>query len=355
MFNVNLLIKPASSLCNLECEYCFYSDISRRRKNYSFGFMSVETFEQIIKKAIDFTDNQLTVAFQGGEPTLVGLDFYKSVVELEKKHNKKGLIIKNSLQTNGVGLDEEWADFFRKNDFLIGISLDGIRETHNQNRCNSFNEVFKTINLFKEKGVLFNILSVVNERTAKKAQEIYSFYSENLLDYIQFIPCISPAGSEKELLSAEAYGKFMTDIFNRWYEDFSSGKEVHINFIDDCFQMLMGYPPLSCGTSGVCSYQFVIEADGGVYPCDFYVLDEYKLGNLKNNSFETINKKRSEIRFIEESYSLNIKCKNCKYFKLCRGGCKRYRNPDGLNVLCSGYIKFFDECLPILIDIIKSI
>ena len=133
MYNVNLLIKPASGMCNLNCEYCFYNDISQRRKTPSFGFMSVETLEEIIKKAIDYTDGELTIAYQGGEPSLSGLDFFRKAVEFEKKYNNKKLIINNSFQTNGIGLNEDWADFFRDNSFLVGVSLDGVKETHNKN------------------------------------------------------------------------------------------------------------------------------------------------------------------------------------------------------------------------------
>ncbi|MBQ9530676.1 MAG: anaerobic sulfatase maturase [Eubacterium sp.] len=343
MFSVNLLIKPSSSLCNLKCEYCFYNDISQRRNNFSFGFMSEETIENVIKKAVAFSDRELTLSFQGGEPTLIGLDFYKKVIEIEKKYNTKNIIINNALQTNGVGIEESWADFFNENNFLIGISLDGIKETHNKNRS-SFDKVMKTVGLFKSKNVQFNILTVVNNETANRAEEIYRFYRENGFDYIQFIPCIEPYEKENQFLDAEKYGKFLTETFNLWYEDINKGREVHIRQFENYIEMLFGYPPESCGMSGICSIQYVVEADGGVYPCDFYVLDEYKLGNLNSDSFSDIDMKRRNIHFIENSYSLNIKCRDCRYFSLCRGGCMRYRTKTGMNVLCEGYEIFFDNC-----------
>ena len=356
MHNVNLLIKPASGMCNLKCEYCFYNDVSQRREKTSFGFMSIETFEEIIKKAIDYSERELTVAFQGGEPTLIGLDFYKKAVELEKKYNKKNIIINNALQTNGVTLDEEWADFFKENDFLIGVSLDGIRETHNKNRGNSFDEVFKTIELFKSRGVQFNVLTVINNITAKKAKEIYEFYREEQIDFVQLIPCIEPfETNENRFLTPENFGGFLIDVFSLWFEDFKREKEININLFESYIAMLLGFPSQTCGMGGLCSYQYVIEADGSVYPCDFFVFDEYRIGNLLSDSFEDINKKRNEMRFIEASYSLNIKCKTCKYFPLCRGGCKRYRSPDGLNVLCEGYQMFFEACAERLAEIAKKI
>ena len=217
MHSVGLLIKPASSLCNMNCKYCFYNDISQKREKLSFGFMSEQTLENVIKEGIRFADRELSIAFQGGEPTLIGLDFYKKALALEKKHNTKGIIISNSLQTNGYDISGEMAEFFRDNDFLIGMSLDGTRQTHDYNRKSknggSFDEVMKTIRLFDEKNVQYNILTVVNNQTAKCPSEIYSFYKENGFKYLQFIPCIEPYGSNNNsFLDAEGYGKFLVDI-----------------------------------------------------------------------------------------------------------------------------------------------
>lgn len=352
---IHLLIKPASGLCNLSCRYCFYRDIMGKRKQGSYGFMTVETLEAVIQKGLAYADRECTIAFQGGEPTLVGLDFYKTVVDLEKKHNKNGIRVHNAIQTNGIGLDAQWADFFRDNNFLVGISLDGVKETHDCNRLDgrgdgTFHRVMETIRLLDSRHVEFNMLTVVNRQTAPRATRIYNFYKRMGLSYLQFIPCLDPYGEAPGAapcsLTAEAYGSFLCTLFDLWYRDVKKGEGCSIRQFENYIEMLLGYPPESCGMSGVCGFQNVVEADGSVYPCDFYVLDEYRLGNLRTDSFETINRRRKDIAFVEASQAIDPECASCRFFPLCRGGCRRHRpaNPDGTlgrNIFCESYKRFF--------------
>ena len=166
MRSIHLLIKPASGMCNLNCRYCFYHDIVEKREQRSYGFMSEETLEVVIEKALCYAEQDCTIAFQGGEPTLAGLDFYKKVVEFQKKHNRKGVRVHNAIQTNSMLLDGQWADFLRENHFLVGISLDGVKEMHDCNRLDArgegtFGRVMDAISLLERHGVEYNVLTVV--------------------------------------------------------------------------------------------------------------------------------------------------------------------------------------------------
>lgn len=358
---INIMIKPASSLCNLRCKYCFYFDTADNRETASYGIMTEDTLENVVKKAFEFADTTITIAFQGGEPTLAGLPFYKKFVELQKKYAKPNIQINNAIQTNGININEEYAKFFYENKFLVGISLDGTKDCHDTFRVfpdgrGSYNKVMANIEILKKHNVDFNILCVVNSITAKKIQSVYNFYKKNNFEYLQFIPCLQPFGSEGEkmpfTLSAKDWGTFLCNLFDIWYRDFIAGSNVHIRQFENYIEMILGFPPESCGMSGICSHQNIVEADGTVYPCDFYVLDRYRLGNLNDEDFNDIYKTRSEIQFIEDSRKINSKCMNCKFIGICRGGCKRYCEPfnedneRALNLLCEGYMKFFEYSYP---------
>ena len=365
MRSIHLLIKPASGMCNLNCRYCFYHDIVEKREQKSYGFMTEDTLEAVIQKGLSYAQQDCGIAFQGGEPTLSGLDFFKTVVALQKKHNKKGLRIHNSIQTNGTGLNEEWADFLRDNHFLVGISLDGVKDTHNCNRVDgwgdgTYGRVMETIQLLDSRHVEYNVLTVVNKQTAARATRIYNFYKRMGLKYLQFIPCLDPygdiPGGMPYSLTAEDYGTFLCTLFDLWYRDVKKGDACSIRQFENYLEMMLGFPPEACGMSGVCGMQHVVEADGSVYPCDFYVLDEYRLGNLRTDSFEQINARRKEIGFVETSMGIDPKCKTCSFFALCRGGCRRHRplNPDGtlgLNIFCESYQRFFSYAETRLIEL----
>lgn len=314
--------------------------------------MSEETLEQIIKKTIDYSETACTFAYQGGEPTLAGLNFFKKSIEYQKKYNTKKLSISNAIQTNGYCLDENWAKFFKENHFLVGISLDGIEYTHDIFRIDSngqgtFKKILQSIELLKKYEIDYNILTVVNAVTAKKITQIYRFFQEQKFEYLQFIPCLNPLGKEQQrfpfTLTPKAYSQFLRTLFDLWYNDFVRGRIVHIQQFEEYIRMLLLSPPDVCGMSGICSYQNVIEADGEVYPCDFYVLDQYKLGNLNEVSFDAINKKRNETNFIQDSAEPHKDCKTCKYFAICRGGCRRHRVPK--NFFCTAYYDFFEYAL----------
>lgn len=355
MDHVHVLLKPASGLCNLNCRYCFYHDIMEKREQDSYGLMSEATLERVIRAALEYADHECTIAFQGGEPTLAGLDFYRRAVALEKQYGRPSLTIHNAIQTNACGLDAQWADFFREHDFLVGISLDGTGETHDCNRRDqqgqgTFARVMEAIELCRDRGVAYNILTVVNRQTAGKARAIYQFYRRCGFDYLQFIPCLDPLGEapgrSPYSLTPKAYGQFLNTLFDLWYADVQNGRAVSIQQFENYVQMLLGYPPASCGMGGVCGYQHVVEADGSVYPCDFYVLDKYCLGNLNTCDLAAVNRQRQALGFVEQSRQVDPACRRCPWYGLCRGGCRRHRvvkrdGSLGLNYFCESYRMFF--------------
>ena len=353
---INLLIKPASSLCNLRCKYCFYHSIAENRSVPSYGIMDSETAELLVKKALDYAENICTFAFQGGEPTLAGLDFYKNFVQLVSKYNTKNININYAIQTNGIIINEEWADFLARNKFLVGLSLDGPKDVNDVYRIDSreegsFSRIMKTVEIFNRYDVQYNILCVVNNLVARHANKIYNFFVKNKFSYLQFIQCLDPIdeepGGNPYSLNPDMYASFLKKIFDNWYRDVTNGKFVSIRYFDNLVGMIMGYPPEACGMLGRCSCYFVIEADGSVYPCDFYVLDEWKLGNVKSADFSDLINTDTAKKFVQVSLHVDDKCKECKWFKICRGGCRRTREPfkDGLpalNYYCKSYYEFFE-------------
>ena len=358
---IHVMIKPASGLCNLRCRYCFYADEMENRRQASYGIMQERTLENVIRRTLDFAEGGCTIAFQGGEPTLAGLDFYERCLALEKKYNRKGIVISHALQTNGYVLDEKWCQFFAKNSFLVGLSVDGIKATHDCYRKDAAGQdtYFHTLEaarMLERAGVDFNILTVVHKKTASKIRKIYEQYRKLGFSWQQYIACLDPIGKEQGCqeysLTPEAYGQFLIDLFELWELDYRKGRQPYIRQFENYIGILMGQTPESCEQRGVCSFQNIVEADGSVYPCDFYVLDEYRLGNLNEDDFETIHRRRRELGFVESSLNHTQECKNCGYFALCRGGCRRHRQqpgtPEGENCFCRSYRMFFDACLPAL-------
>ncbi|MEG1887755.1 MAG: anaerobic sulfatase maturase [Oscillospiraceae bacterium] len=362
-----MLIKPASSTCNLHCKYCFYSDVAHNRENPNYGFMSSDTLDSIMKKVFQFATIQCSFGFQGGEPTLAGLDFYKNVVALQKKYNQRGIAVHNAIQTNGYIIDADWAEFLAENNFLVGLSLDGTKEIHNTNRVDfanegTFTKVMKTAELLNAYKVEYNILTVVTSQVARHITEIYNFYKKNNFIYQQYIPCLDPLGvqrgSLKYSLTPELFEKFLNTLFELWYRDISSGSFVYNRYFENLIGMLAGYKPESCGTSGVCSNQLIIEANGDVFPCDFYVIDKYKLGNINDMPLCELAKNRTSENFIAQSMNLTSQCRECKWLSICHGGCRRDRDcwtEIGQNYYCQSYKGFFQKNIGKLLELSKTV
>lgn len=366
---INALIKPASSSCNLQCKYCFYNDVSENREEKNYGLMSYETLEILVRKILKYGDNIVGFAFQGGEPTLAGLDFYKNLINIQEKYNIKKVSINNAIQTNGMIIDDEWAEFLAKNNFLIGLSLDGPKDIHDLNRTDikgtgSHSRVQKTIESLNKYGVEYNILCVVTKSVARHVRKVYSYYNKNQFKYLQFIPCLDELGMEagKNLysLTPEIYGEFLKKLFDLWYEDFTKGKIISIRMFDNIIQMLMGFHPEACDMRGQCSNNLVIEADGSAYPCDFYVIDDYRMGNIVNYEIEDLFKGKKSKAFVEISKLKSGNCSTCKFVYLCRGGCRRHYEPIDDNKLnenyfCLAYKEFYEYSLSRFHEIVRII
>jgi uncharacterized protein len=358
---IQLLIKPASGSCNLRCRYCFYADVSAHRAKSSLGMMSLETLDRLLQQTFAYAEGRVSIAFQGGEPTLAGLPFYRAYIRLVEQYNTRNLPVQHGIQTNGILLDEDWAAFLAANQFLVGLSLDGTRGNHDRYRLNpqgegSFAQVWPKVDLLRRHKVDFNVLTVITADTARRIRTIYPFFMEKGLVYQQYIPCLNPLDEPEAnypfTLTAELYGEFLCNLFDLWFADVSRGRFVYIQYFDNLIAMLSGRPPITCGMTGVCTPQLVVEADGSFYPCDFYVLDEYRLGNIHTHTLAELDAARFEGDFLKASLPRAAACEDCSYLPICRGGCRRHREPlpaDGgasLNRYCRSYKRFFAHALP---------
>lgn len=366
---ISVLVKSASSACNLRCAYCFYHDVADKRTQANYGVMSEAVLETLVQKALEYGDSYAGFAFQGGEPTLAGLDFYQKLLGFQKKHNRKNLKITNAIQTNGTLIDEAWAEFLAKNRFLVGLSLDGPKDIHDLNRVDadgkgSFNRILKTIQLFEKHRVEYNILCVVTKLVARHVEKVYYFFAKQGFQYLQFIPCLDglneQPGQNPFSLTPEIYTGFLKRLFDLWYHDFENGRRLSIRMFDNILQVLLGYPPESCDMKGSCSVNIVIEADGSVFPCDFYVLDRWKLGTIMADGFQSMLQGGIAKDFVGVSHELNKQCRNCEVFTLCRGGCRRNYEPippsaPGKNYFCAAYREFYHYALPRFTDIARSL
>lgn len=372
---VSVMIKPASGTCNMRCRYCFYADEQRNRNVSSYGVMSPETMRNLVDKTLDYAEQTCTFAFQGGEPTLAGMDYFREFVAYAeerartrspKNHPASRLQIRYAIQTNGYAITEEWARFFAKNHFLTGVSLDGTKEIHDRYRLDAagkgtYQRVMDAIALLKNYHVDFNILSVVTGPSARRAQKIYSFFRQQKFDYHQYIECLDPLneapGGHDYSLTPERLEQFLKNTFDIWYRDVAGGYYVSNRYFDNLLMILCGQEPESCNMRGVCGIQWIVEADGGMYPCDFYVLDPWRLGNVNENTLEEMDRRRTELGFIQESMRVPEECRTCRWAFLCRNGCRRMRRmgegEDGKNYFCAAYKGFFEYAYPRLAELVR--
>ena len=352
---LSIMLKPASGMCNMNCDYCFYHDETNRRSVASYGFMTEDTLKNIIRRTLPRAEGYISYACQGGEPTLAGLDFFRKMAQFEKQYNQKGIRVQNALQTNGLLLDEDWCAFLKENDFLVGLSMDGTAAVHDLYRkdragIGTFSRVRRAADLMQRTGVEFNILTVVTADVCRHIEEIYSYYKQSGWMYQQYIACLDPMEGEEGgawSLDPETYGRFLIKLFDLWYTDVLAGRQPFIRQFDNYVALAAGYIPEACDQRGTCGVQYAVEADGSVYPCDFYMTDAYRLGNFNQDRLDAVDTRRHEIRFIERSTELGEECLNCPYFGLCRGGCYRNRSVAdeiGKNRMCEGFRMFFTAC-----------
>lgn len=357
MKHISLLIKPASSLCNMNCKYCFYADVERNRLNKDLKLMNYETVNKLIDEALKY-DN-IHFAFQGGEPTLAGLSYFEYFVNTvnKKKTNQK---VTYALQTNGILIDKKWIEFFKENHFLVGISLDGIKIVHNKIRVmngkGTFDDVMRTIKLCQKEQIHYNVLTVISSSLVKYAKDIYKFYKKNNIYNIQFIPCLPELENDsgKYALTPEMYFKFYKDIFEEWYKDIKYNEYISISLFEDLLMIFSGKLPRTCGALGQCTVQYIIESNGDVYPCDFYAIDRYCLGNLMSNTLSSMKNNENAQKFLHEKHPISKLCSNCEFVNICHGNCKRM-TPVLFNDHYCGYRAFLNISYKKFYEIAKSI
>ncbi len=369
------MAKPAGPLCNLDCTYCFYLEKEKLYPGTKNWQMSPAVLEAYIRQYIQSQPQEVvTFAWQGGEPTLLGIQWFENVVALQQKYSA-GKRIENVLQTNGVIVDADWAHFFADNNFLIGISIDGPREIHDayrldKGRQSTFDQVMRGIEHLTAAHVRFNTLTVVHRKNSHHALEVYRFLKEIGSGFMQFIPVVerrATQASSNELVllgphaedtevtdwsvEPHAYGDFLRAIFEEWVRN-DVGK-YFVQLFDVTLELWLGMPPSLCVFSETCGDALVIEHQGDIYSCDHYVYPENKLGNILENpltSLVGLEKQQSFGNYKRDS--LPAFCRNCDVRFACNGECPKHRfmtTPDGepgLNYLCAAYKKFFHHVAP---------
>lgn len=353
----------------MSCDYCFYCDEMEKRQQESYGFMSEQTLKNVIRRTMLSAEGAVVYAFQGGEPTVRGLEFFQKAIEFQQQYNKKGLQVSNVIQTNGYAVDEEWCRFFHDNHFLVGISVDGTKGLHDSLRhakdgTGTYHKVLHATELMDQYHVDYNILTVVSKKIAENIKEIYVDFKRKGWKYQQYIACLDPLGKSRGgspyALLPEQYGEFLITLFQMWYQDWEYQCQPYIRQFENWLAVLAGYQPESCDQRGICSIQNVVEADGSVYPCDFYAMDEYLLGNFNTDRFTQIQENAEKSGFIERSLIISDDCKKCEYYKICRGGCQRNRSYNVQaeayeNYFCKSYKMFFGACLEQLQTMVDSV
>lgn len=352
MSAITIMVKPVSGACNMNCRYCFYSDVMAHRETAVYPGMSIETLETLVRRAFRYADGPVSFSFQGGEPTLAGVEFYRALVRFERMYNSRGLPVHNAVQTNGYALSDELIDLFAREHFLLGVSLDGDAAAHDAMRPDrrgapTFDRIRGNIDRLIAAGVEFNLLCVVNELVASRPAEVFAALAP--FRYLQFIACLDGLDGTRRSysLSPERYLHFLKETFDLYERAFFGKHPVSVRNFDNYIGILLGVPPENCAMGGVCGQYFLVEADGSVYPCDFYVLDPWRLGNVLETPFNRLAASPIARSFREESLALPAECRACEWYRLCRNGCKRERDPrTGRNRWCACYRAFFEYAAP---------
>lgn len=384
----HVMIKPAGSACNLNCTYCFYLSKATLAGGPGLKNMSNETLELLIRSYIrDVTANEVVFTWQGGEPTLRGLDFFRNAMIFQKKYAKPGQVILNDLQTNGTLIDEEWCSFLKENDFLVGLSIDGPEQLHDAYRkskdgSSTFHKVVRAANLLKRYRIPFNAMTSVNRKNAAHPLEVYRFLRKELgATQIQFTPVVEPKGFEQAAptmkkgshlagkdaprarpghpesivtdwsVDPEAWGAFLCAIFDEWY-DRDLGR-VLINQFETLVSQHLGLGPQMCVYAETCGKAVAVEHDGRVYSCDHLVYPQHEIGNIHENRLRDIVLFKTQVRFgYGKTETLPRYCRDCLFLDVCRGECPKNRllcTPEGepgLNYLCRGLKAFYAHALP---------
>ena len=371
MTPIHVLIKPIGAQCNLRCDYCFYLEKSALygdRTRASFR-MSEELLETTVRRVIDARapgQQAIEFAWQGGEPSLMGIHFFEKAVALQRRLAPEGLRVSNSFQTNGVLIDDAFARFFREHDFLVGVSIDGPQKRHDRfrrdpNGNGSFTEVMAGIEALNRHGVEYNLLTVVQSDNADHPEEVYSFLSKLSSSFIQFIPIVEqdPAGTvSARSVSARQWGEFLMRVFHMWRHQDIGRKFVQL------FEMMLGitlgHPASLCVHARTCGRALALEHNGDLYSCDHFVDRKHLLGNIGISTVRGLADGEFQGRFGRDKYdSLPDKCRACSHLRYCYGGCPKDRleatESGWLNWLCDGYSCFYRESGPFFVAMAEAL
>ena len=353
----SVLVKPSGPDCNLDCTYCFYLSKDQLFPETKSHPMSALIQEELIRQVMQQSGEAVSIAWQGGEPALMGLGFYQRAVELEMKYGH-GQFVGNSFQTNGTLLDRDWARFFKKYDWLIGLSLDGPEHIHNRYRIDkghhrTWRFVEDKAKMLLDEGVAVNAMCCITDYSSENAEELYSYYKSLGLSWMQFIPVVEkdPANSSRVApfsLTAEKYGHFLIALFDLWLADFKDGAPTtSIRHFESVFHSYVGKEAPDCTLMKECGAYVVIEYNGNVYSCDFFVENRHRLGNICNDKIINLLNTKKQIDFGRAKALLPRKCRMCPWYSKCFGGCTKDRIKDPLDNhqprFCKSYQLFFEH------------
>lgn len=368
-----VMTKPVGAVCNLACAYCYYLEKANLYKDTSKHVMSDELLEKFIREYIGSqTMHEVLFTWHGGETLMRPLSFYRKVVELQRQY-AGGHAIDNCIQTNGTLLTDEWCEFFKENNWLVGISIDGPQEFHDEYRKNrsgrpSFAKVMQGIRLLNKHGVEWNAMAVVNDYNADYPLEFYHFFKEIGCRYIQFAPIVerlskhedgrylaTPLQPGEQLadfsVSPEQWGNFLCTLFDEWVRN--DVGQIFIQLFDSTLANWVGEQPGVCSMAKTCGHAGVMEFNGDVYACDHYVFPEFKLGNIYQQTLVEMMYSERQMEFGQmKQKSLPSQCRACEFLFACNGECPKNRfattasGEPGLNYLCKGYHRFFKHVAP---------
>ena len=364
----NIMLKPAGSLCNLSCRYCYYLDKADIYGGHE-PVMSEQMLETVVREYIAANEvPEVTFNWHGGEPLLLGMDFYRKALALQEKY-AGGKVIHNTIETNGVLMDRAWAEFFGRNGFLVGISIDGPQDIHDRYRRDkggapSFERVMRAVNLLRTSGVAFNTMSTINKVSEGRGLEVYHFLKSIGSQYQQFMPVVEhvkegrivdPSEEGAQIapwsVSDLGFGRFLCDIFDEWVR--ADVSRVFVGQFDAALACWCGVQPGICVFGETCGGNAVIEHNGDLYPCDHFVYPKYKLGNIAETPIRELMASPAQVQFgIGKRNALPMACRRCKWFFACHGECPKHRfnrterGETGLNALCRGYKLFYEHVAP---------
>ncbi len=356
----SLLVKPAGANCNLKCDYCFYLEKSSLFDTKVLR-MNESTLTEMSKQSSKQSGTHLSFVWQGGEPCLLGLDFFKRVIDLQLQY-AKGKTITNVLQTNGTLLNIDWVKFLSRYKFLLGLSIDGPEKIHNSFRVNlankgSWKQVMQNYFLLKEHNVAVNALAVVHKLSAKNVDLVYDFFKLNSFHFVQYIPIFekNENGLKHFSLTSESYGVFLCRLLDRWVADLYNGTALNIRTFDAIFENYVGIGSSECTFNENCGGYLVVEHNGNTYSCDYFVSNEAELGNLHKDRLVDVFNSDKHLNFTQQKQPKNNECAICEYLIYCNSGCPKHwikgNDNKRYNYYCSSYKQFFQKAHPKFLEL----